>query len=124
MKKLTLKKFLTFSKMELLALKNLIKLIYTHNKTPLGETGCLSNLYYLLAAQAYSSLIPKHSQDTFDTLPLNVQYVCDLPDAMHRHWSPSTSHPTLPWEPENFPQDGKYPKNAPLPTFLAYMQLV
>ena len=26
----------------------LIKLFYTLNKTPLGETGCLSNLYYLL----------------------------------------------------------------------------
>ena len=27
------------------------------NKTPLGETRCLSNLYYLLAAQASSFLI-------------------------------------------------------------------
>ena len=26
----------------------------TLNKTPLGETGCLSSLYYLLAAQASS----------------------------------------------------------------------
>ena len=34
-----------------------IKLFYALNKTPLGETGCLSNLYYLLAAQASSSLI-------------------------------------------------------------------
>ena len=35
-----------------------IKLIlYTLNKTPLGETGCLSNLYYLLPAQAPSFLI-------------------------------------------------------------------
>ena len=28
--------------------KNLIKLFYTLDKTLLGETGCLSNLYYLL----------------------------------------------------------------------------
>ena len=28
--------------------KNLIKLFYTLNKTPLGETGCLSNLCDLL----------------------------------------------------------------------------
>ena len=35
-----------------LAPKNLIKLFYTLGKTPLGETGCLSNLYDLLAAQA------------------------------------------------------------------------
>ena len=37
--------------------KNVIKPFYTLNKTPLGETRYLSNLYYLLAAQAYSCLI-------------------------------------------------------------------
>ena len=36
---------------------NLIKLFYTFNETPLGETGCLSNLYYLLTAQTSSFLI-------------------------------------------------------------------
>ena len=40
-----------------LAPKNLIKLFYTLNKTPLGETVCLSNLYYLLASPAFSFLI-------------------------------------------------------------------
>ena len=30
-------------------------------KTPLGETGCPSNLYYLLAAQASSFLIHRLS---------------------------------------------------------------
>ena len=40
------------------AQKNLIKIFYALNKTyalsksPLGETGYLSNLYYLLASQA------------------------------------------------------------------------
>ena len=38
----------------------------TLNKTPLEETGCLSNLYYLLAAQASSffnsSPFLEHSQ--------------------------------------------------------------
>ena len=37
--------------------KNLIKDFYALNKNPLGETGCLSNLYYLLAAQVSSFLI-------------------------------------------------------------------
>ena len=37
---------------KLSSLKKLNKTSYTLNKTPLGETGCLSNLYYLLAAQA------------------------------------------------------------------------
>ena len=40
--------------MELSSLK---KPFYALNKTPLGETGCLSNLYYLLAAQASSFVI-------------------------------------------------------------------
>ena len=31
--------------------------IFTLEKTPLGEAGCLSNLYYLLAAQGSSFLI-------------------------------------------------------------------
>ena len=38
------------------------KKVNTLNKTPLGETGCLNNLYYLLAAQASSFLPPFHSQ--------------------------------------------------------------
>ena len=60
------KKFLYFRKWSFLAQKklknflvskNLIKTFYTLDKTPLGETGCLSNLYYLLAAQSSSFLI-------------------------------------------------------------------
>ena len=56
-KKQLWKNFLYFGKWNFLALKNLIKLFYTLNKTPLGVTRCLSNLYYLLAAQASSFLI-------------------------------------------------------------------
>ena len=35
------------------------------------------------------------SQTTFGYLLLTVQHLCDLQDAMPRHWSPSASHPTL-----------------------------
>ena len=49
----TLKKFLIFQEIELSSPKKLDTL----NKTPLRETGCLSNLYYLLAAQASNFLI-------------------------------------------------------------------
>ena len=35
----------------------MLKTFYALNKTPLGETGCLNNLYYLLAAQASAFLI-------------------------------------------------------------------
>ena len=53
--------------------KKLTKLFYTLNKTPFGETGCLSNLYYLLTVQASSFLIhflfPNTIiQETFGTL--------------------------------------------------------
>ena len=40
-----------------IASKNLNKTFLYLNKTLLGETGCLSNLYYLLAAQVSSFLI-------------------------------------------------------------------
>ena len=43
--------------MELSSPKKLSKCFYTLNKIHLGETGRLSNLYYLLVAQASSFLI-------------------------------------------------------------------
>ena len=42
------KTFLNF-----LTSQKIIKLFYTLNKTPLGETGFLSNIYYLSAAQVF-----------------------------------------------------------------------
>ena len=62
----------------------LLKNFYTLNKT-LNETGC-----FLLAAQESSFLIyvpfsNTVSQDTFGTLPLTVQYLCGLLDAMPNH---------------------------------------
>ena len=75
----TLKKFLYFGKWNFLDLKNFIKHFYTLNKTPLGETECLSNLYFLLAVQASSflthPLFPNTViQDAFGTLLLTVQF--------------------------------------------------
>ena len=61
---------------------------------------------------------------TLGTIHLTVQPLYNLQDAMLRYWSPSASHPTLPREAEDFPRGGKYPKDVPLPTFLAYVQLV
>ena len=51
------KKNLIFQEMELSNFQNLIKLFHTLNKTPLGKIEYLSNLYYLLTAQASSFLI-------------------------------------------------------------------
>ena len=69
------------------------------DKTPLGETGCLGNPYFLtgcLSIQFFDSLPfpPTVSQTTFGYLLLTVQYLCNLRDAMPRHWSPDASHPT------------------------------
>ena len=88
----------------------LIKLFYTLNKTPIGETGCLSIQFFNLPP-----FLNTVSQDTFGTLPLTVQCLRDLRDVMPLHWSPSTSHQTLPKEAEEFPSHGKYPKDMPLP---------
>ena len=90
------------------------KLFYTLNKTPSGETGCLTSLHYLLVAQVSSCLIqpfPQNTvkQNTFGAQLLTVQYLCELRNAMPRHWSPGTSHPTFPREAEDFPRGGKYP---------------
>ena len=72
------------------------KKINTLNKTPLGETGCSSNLYYLLTAQSSSLLFTTFSQtQSVGSLHLTVQPMCDLRDVVPRHWSPSASHPTL-----------------------------
>ena len=64
------------------------------------------------------------TQDTFGTLPLTVQYLCDLKDAMPHHCSLSTSNPTVPREVEDFPRDCKYPKDVSLPTFLFATSLI
>ena len=82
-------------------------------------TGCSSTQFF--NSSPFSNTV---SQGTFGTVLLTVQYLCDLRNAMSRHLSPSTSHPTLPREAEDFLRRGKYPKGVPLPTFLAYLKPV
>ena len=70
------------------------------NKTPLEETECLSNHWTLLAAQLSSVLIYPPSPNTVSGSPrgylsLTVQRLCDLRNAMSRHWSSSASHQAL-----------------------------
>ena len=67
------------------------------------KTGCLSKLYYLLAAQACSFYFSRYhhpfpntaSQATPGSLHLIEQPLCDLRDNMPPHWPPSASHLTL-----------------------------
>ena len=70
------------------------------NKTPLGETGCLGNLYFLLTGCLgiqFFDLPPVITQSVrpLGYLPLTVQHLCHSQDIMPCHWSPSASHPTL-----------------------------
>ena len=113
---------LYFRKWNFIAQKYLTKFCYSLTKTPLGKSGCLSSLYYLPAAQGSRFLIHLSfpntvSRDIFGTLPLTVQYSCDLRKAMPRHWSPSTCHSTFSREAKDFPRGGRYHKEVPLPTF-------
>ena len=71
-----------------------------YDKTPLGETGCLSNLYVLFTGcsgiQFFNSPLSQHSSLGYPWLltPHCAALVCDLQDAVPCHWSSSASHPT------------------------------
>ena len=65
-------------------------------KTPLGETGCLGNPYFLftgcLSIQFFDSPLFKHSKATSVYLLLTAKHLCYLRDVMPHHWSPGTFH--------------------------------
>ena len=106
-------------------------LIFNLNKTPLGETGCLSNPYFLLTG---SSGIQFFDSPPFPTqsvrLPL-VTYpslcstcmtyrtlcLCFPPNVGSNAMLPTQ---LLPWEVEDFPRGDKYFKHVPPPTYLIY----
>ena len=72
----------------------------------------------------YDPLPNTVSYATLGTLQLTVQSFCDIQDARPHQWSPSASQPTLSRKTEDILRSGRYPKDAPLPTFLAYLQPV
>ena len=90
---------------------------------PLLFTDCaitqFFNLPHFQTQSVTTPLVP--SITNHYSLTIN-QYLCDLRDAMPRHWSPSTSHQTPPSVADGFPKGGKYPKDVSLPTSLAYLQ--
>ena len=63
---------------------------FNHDKTSLGETGCLGNPCILLTGclgiQFFYSHLPQH---------LTVQHLYELQETMLFHWSSSASNPTL-----------------------------
>ena len=111
------------------AQKNLIKLFYTLNKTPLSESGCLSNLYYLLAAQASSFLIHllfrrNHLARTWEFPP----HCAGLVWLTRHHASQLVTKGFLPTllhrEAEDFPRGGKYFNHVPRLTFTSHQKIL
>ena len=86
-KKTILKKILIFLEMELSSPQkpnNSLKRNWMLDQLYLF-TGCSSIQFF------NSPPFPNRvSQGTFGTLPLTMKYLCDLRDAIPRHWSPST----------------------------------
>ena len=94
----------------LIALKTLSKSI-NFNKTPLGETGCLANPYFLLTGclgMQFFDSPPYPSTCVTYRIPCHV-----IGHQVH-------SHPILPREAEDFPRGDKHSKHVPLPTYLIY----
>ena len=92
-----------------LASKNFIKLFDTLNKTPVGESGCLRNLY-LLAAKAFSFLIHFLWLTRHHAAP-EVTIIIWFFVTHGTIWSP-LSFPTqpVPSEAEDFPRGGNQEK--------------
>ena len=61
------------------------------------------------------------SYNTLDSLHLTAQPLCDLRDAMRRHWSPVLPTQPLPREAEHIAKGGKHFNHVPLLTELIYV---
>ena len=101
-------------------------LTFSLNKTPLGETGCLSNPYFLLTG---SSGIQFFDSPPFPTqsvrLPLVTYPSLCSTCVTYRTLCHAIGHQVLPTQPlprevEDFPRGDKYFKHVPPPTYLIY----
>ena len=101
-------------------------LIFSLNKTPLGEIGCLSNPYFLLTG---SSGIQFFDSPPFPTLSVRLPLVtypslCST-CVTYRTLCHVIGHQVLPTQPlprevEDFPRGDKHFKHVPPPTYLIY----
>ena len=101
-------------------------LIFTLNKTPLGETGCLSNPYFLLTGCLGIQFL---NSTPFPTQSIRVPLVtypslCNtcVTNRMPCHAIGHQVRPTqpVPREAEDFPRGDKYVKYVSLPTYLKH----
>ena len=100
-------------------------LIFSLNKTPLGETGCQSNPYFFtygLLRRVYSPLFPTQSV----RLPLVTYPSLCSTCVTYRTLYHAIGHQVLPTQPlprevEDFRMDDKHFKHVPPPTYLIYL---
>ena len=98
-------------------------LIFNLNKTPLGETGCLRNPYFLLTGCLGIQFFDSPSFQTQSVrLPLVTYPSLCSTSVTYRMLCHATGHqvlPTqlLPREAEDFPRGDKYLKHVPPPTY-------
>ena len=100
----------------------LLKHLALH-KTPLGEIGCLSDSYNLLFAQGSSFLIHPFSQSkSVRTYLVPFPHCAALVWLTGYHAAPLVTKyfpsQQLAREEEDFPRDGKYPRDVPLFNYL------
>ena len=94
------------------------------NKTPLGETGCLSNSYFLLTGCSGIQFFDSPPTQSV-RLPL-VTYPSLCSNCVtYRTLCHAIGHQVLPTQPlprevEDFPRGDKYFKLVPPPTYLIY----
>ena len=100
-------------------------LIFNINKTLLGETGCLSNPYFLLTGCLgiqFFDLPPFPTQSV--RLPLVTYPSLCSTCVTYRTLCRAIVHqvlPTLNGEAEDFPRGNNHPKHVPLLTYLAWL---
>ena len=98
---------------------------FSLNKTPLGETGCLSNPYFLLTGSSGSFVIHPLSQHSqLGHLWLPTPSLCST-CVTYRTLCHAIGHQVLPTQPlprevEDFPRVDKHFKHVPPPTYLIY----
>ena len=92
-------------------------LIFCLNKTPLGETGCLSNPYFLLTSPPFPTQSVRLPLVTYPSLCSTCVTYRTLCHAIGHQVLPTQP---LPREVEDFPRGDKYFKHVSPPTYLIY----
>ena len=101
-------------------------LIFNLNKIPLGETGCLSNPYFLLTGCLGNQFLIHSPFSTQSVrLPLVIYPSLCSTCVTYRTSYHAIGHQLLPTQPltreaEDFPRSDKYFKHAPPLTYLIY----